>query len=71
MKNMIKAIMSSMLVLTIVIGQGIAANSSPQGKMMARRAAIIDIQKQTNGAAGMSIISEHFDGQTYTIEAEF
>lgn len=60
-----------MMMAMVVVGQGVTnpAFHGAQAKMLARRAAIVDVYKQTNGAP-MSIISESFDGQTYTVRAQ-
>jgi hypothetical protein len=44
-----------------------AGMDGAQAKLMARRAAIVDMQRQTNGKA-MPILSEKWDGRIYEIE---
>lgn len=56
------------MVLAIIIGQGAAMNDTAQGRMMARRAAISDVQRQTNGAGRYVIIEESFEDGVYTVK---
>ena len=58
------------LVITIV-GQGIVNSNYPgsQGKVMARRAAIVDVYRQAGTSQGIRILSESFDGKIYTVQA--
>ena len=69
MKNFI----SMFLVGVIVVGHGFVNhnfNSGLQKRMMAKKAAVVDIQKQTNGK-NFKIISENFDGEVFTVTAEY
>lgn len=66
-----KLMVFAMLGITI-IGQGFVpptAVNAAQGKMLARRAAITDVFRQLGSNKGIHILTESFDGQTYTIEA--
>lgn len=68
---MIKRFFRFVLLAIVVIGNGIAppnAHSDAQAKMMARRAAIVDCQRQMNGQA-FHILEESFNGSVYTIRA--
>lgn len=55
----------------IVVGHGAApvSNSAAQAKMMARRAAIVDVYRQTNGAP-MHILSQIYEDGVFTVTAE-
>lgn len=55
------------------IGQGLmnsAGNGNiAQERLMARRAAIVDVYRQAGGSQGLQIIKEVFDGHIYQITA--
>lgn len=56
-----------------VVGTGYApatARTAVQGKLLARRAAMVDCYKKLGGKAGMKVLKENWDGHTYTVEAE-
>ena len=57
--------------MVTIIGQGVVSPNYPgaQGKIMARRAAIVDVYRQAGTSQGIRILSESFDGKTYTVEA--
>ena len=59
------------LLTAIVIGQGYApqGTTAAQGRILARRAAIVDIYHQLGGSQGIQILDESFDGKTYTVKA--
>jgi hypothetical protein len=59
------------LVAMIVVGHGMAPVNmgGAQGRMMARRAAIVDVYRQTSGAP-MKIVSQSYEDGEYTITAE-
>lgn len=61
----------ALFAFALFIGHGIASSDTPQGKMMARRAAIVDIYRQAGGSAGMQIVSESFSDGVYEVQAEF
>ena len=54
------------------IGQGImnsAMSNTAQGRIMARRAAFVDVYRQAGGSQGLQIVNEVFDGQVYKVTA--
>lgn len=59
------------LLTAIVIGQGYVpqGTTTAQGRLLARRAAIVDIYHQLGGSQGIQILDESFDGKTYTVKA--
>lgn len=63
-----KLFVFSMLGITL-IGQGVATHDGAQGRLLARRAAIVDIHRQSNGAS-IKILNESYTGGIYTIQAE-
>ena len=64
---------TSMLIalMITIIGQGMVSPNYPgsQGKVMARRAAIVDVYRQAGTSQGIRILSESFDGKIYTVQA--
>jgi len=60
-----------MLLIAIVIGQGYVpqGTTTAQGRLLARRAAIVDVCHQLGGSRGIQILDESFDGKTYTVKA--
>lgn len=60
-----------MLLTAIVIGQGYVPQGTTvaQGRILARRAAIVDVYHQLGGSQGIQILDESFDGKTYTVKA--
>ena len=69
---MLKNAVSLMAVLTIVIGIGVPpmnAQNNTQGKLMARRTAIISIYHQTNGKS-FQLKSENWNDHQYIIKGE-
>ena len=60
-----------MLLIAIVIGQGYVpqGTTTAQGRLLARRAAIVDVYHQLGGSQGIQILDESFDGKTYTVKA--
>lgn len=65
--------MLAMLVLGIVvIGQGAAPSSVSndlQAKLIARRAAIVDVYRQFGGSQGVRILDESYNGKVYKVKA--
>lgn len=60
-----------MLLTAVVIGQGYVpqGTTTAQGRILARRAAIVDVYHQLGGSRGIQILDESFDGKTYTVKA--
>lgn len=64
----------TMLSLTaiVIVGQGIVpdrAVNATQGKLLARRAAIVDVYRQLGDSHGVQILGESFDGKKYIVKA--
>jgi hypothetical protein len=59
-----------LLIAVILTAYGYAPDNgnNNQGKMLARRAAMVDLYRRTNGTA-YHILSESYDGHRYTIQA--
>lgn len=59
------------LLTAIVIGQGYVpqGTTTAQGRLLARRAAIVDVYHQLGGSQDIQILDESFDGKTYTVKA--
>lgn len=66
-----KKLMAMLSLTAIVIGQGYVpqGTTTAQGRLLARRAAIVDIYHQLGGSQGIQILDESFDGKTYTVKA--
>ena len=67
-----KLLVYSILGITIV-GQGLVPSSCSnpvQGRLLARRAAIVDVYRQVGGAQGVKIVKENFVGGVYFVKAE-
>ena len=71
MQDMFAKMITYVLLGAIFVGQGMAAANmnGAQGKMMARRAAIVDLYRQAGGSQGLEIVGESFDGHIYKVEA--
>ena len=63
-----KLLVFSMLGITL-IGQGVSEYGGAQGRLLARRAAIVDVYRQCNGAP-IKILNETYTGGIYTVKAE-
>lgn len=69
---MLKKMFSWMAVLAIVVGVGVPPTSSysaAQSKLLARRAALVNVYRQTKGAP-FHIMDEVWNGSQYTVYGE-
>lgn len=69
MNNKFKGLTMALLT-AIVIGQGYVPQGTTvaQGRILARRAAMIDVYHQL-GSKNIQIVDESFDGKTYIVKA--
>lgn len=66
------AIVGYVAIFSVIVGIGYTPDNTmnaAQGKLLARRAAVVDCFRQTNENL-FEVLSEQFDGNRYTIKAK-